>query len=398
MRVLFDWSMNTLLHRALYLILACLVTGLIAPRRASAAAARDYWVYFGTYTGAKSKGIYVSRMDATGKLTEPELAATTVNPTFLATDPGQHFLYAANEINDFQGQKAGGVTAFALDATTGKLTELNEQSSGGEGPCHVSVDATGKTVLVANYTGGSVAALPVQADGSLGPAAAFIQHQGSSIVPKRQTGPHGHYILADPSNRFALACDLGLDKVLIYKLDAKKALLTPNDPPFASLKPGAGPRHLAFAPDGKFVYVIDELDCTLTVFRYKPKRGTLTEIQSVSTLPAGQAMKSNYSCAEVVVHPSGKFLYGSNRGHNTIALFRIDQKTGEVTLVEHTPTGGKTPRNFNLDPSGRFLLAANQDSGNVVVFSIDPDTGHLTPTGQQLEMGSPVAIVFVPVR
>jgi 6-phosphogluconolactonase len=389
--------MNTLLPRALFLILACLVTGLIAPRRASAAGARDCWVYFGTYTGAKSKGIYVSRMDADGKLTEPELAATTVNPTFLATDPRRHFLYAVNEINNFGGQKAGGVTAFALDAKTGKLTELNQQSSGGEGPCHVSVDATGKTVMVANYAGGSVAALPVNGDGSLAPAATFIQHHGSSISP-HQEGPHGHCIFADPVNRFALVCDLGMDKVLIYKLNAKKALLTPNDPPFATVHPGAGPRHLAFHPNGKFVYVIDELDCTLTVFSYDAKHGALTEIQSLSTLPAGETKKSNYSCAEVMVHPSGKFLYGSNRGHNTIVLFRIDEKTGKVTLVEHTPTAGRTPRNFNLDPSGHFLLAANQDTGNVVVFSIDPDTGHLTPTGQQLQMGSPVAIVFVPVR
>ena len=390
--------MNTVLHRAVYLLLALFVSGLIAPRRASAVGGRDYWVYFGTYTGAKSKGIYVSRMDAAGKLSEPELAATSTNPTFLATDRRQRFLYAANEIGNFQGQKAGGVTAFALDDRTGKLTELNEQSSGGDGPCHVSVDATGKTVLVANYGGGSVAALPVQADGSLGVAATFIQHQGSSVNSQRQAGPHGHCIIADPSNRFALACDLGLDKVLIYKLDAKKALLTPNNPPFAPLRPGAGPRHLAFHPNGRFVYVIDELDCTLTVFDYDAKHGALTEIQSVSTLPVGEVKKSNYSCAEIVVHPSGKFLYGSNRGHNTIALFSIDQKTGKVTLVENTPTGGKTPRNFNLDPDGRFLIAANQDSGNVLVYTIDSVSGHLMPTGQQLQMGSPVAIVFVPVR
>ena len=397
---LFHGRMNPLrrIVGSFHLLLALLAAGLIAPRRASATGGRDYWVYFGTYTGAKSKGIYVSRMDATGKLSEPELAATSVNPTFLATDRRQRFLYAANEIGNFQGQKAGGVTAFALDDRTGKLTELNEQSSGGDGPCHVSVDATGKTVLVANYGGGSVAALPVNADGSLGPAATFIQHQGSSVVPQRQAGPHGHCIIADPANRFALVCDLGLDKVLIYKLDAKKALLTPNDPPFAPLKPGAGPRHLAFHPDGKFVYVIDELDCTLTVFDYDAKHGALTEIQSISTLPEGQAMKSNFTGAEVVVYPSGKFLFASTRGHNSIALFRIDEKTGQLTLVEHTPSGGKTPRDISLDPSGRFLLAANQDSGNVVAFSIDLETGHLTPTGQQLELSNPVAIVFVPVR
>lgn len=361
-------------------------------------AGRDYWVYFGTYTGAKSKGIYVSRMDATGKLSAPELAATSVNPTFLATDLHHQFLYAANEINNFNGQRAGAVTAYAFDAVTGKLTELNQQSSGGEGPCHVSVDGSGKTVLVANYGGGSVESLPVRPDGSLGPVGSFFQHEGSSIVPQRQAGPHGHCIVADAAGHYALACDLGLDKVIVYKLNRNKATLTTNDPPFALLKPGAGPRHLAFHQNGKFVYVINELDCTLTVFTYDARHGTLAEIQNLSTLPDGQVKKSNYSCAEVMVHPSGKFLYGSNRGHNSITLFRIDERTGKVTLMDNTPTGGRTPRNFNIDPSGRFLIAANQDSGNVVVFSIDSDTGHLTPTGQQLEIGSPVAVLFEPVR
>lgn len=374
------------------------IAGVLVPSRAVAADAPDYWVYFGTYTGAKSKGIYVSRMDAAGKLTEPKLAATTASPTFLATDPQRHFLYAANEIGNYQGQHAGSVTAYAIDAATGNLTELNQQSSGGDGPCHVSVDATGKTVMVANYNGGSVESLPVHADGSLGAPASFIQHTGSSVNPGRQAGPHGHCIIADPSNRFALTCDLGLDKVLIYQLDAATAKLTPSDPPFATVKPGAGPRHLAFSPNGKFVYVIDELDCTLTVFTYDASHGTLAQIQSLSTLPAGEAMRPNYSCAEVVVHPSGKFLYGSNRGHNTIALFRIDADTGKLTLVEHTSTAGEKPRNFNLDPSGRFLIAANQDSGNVVAFTVNPDTGHLTPTGQQLQIGSPVAVLFVPVK
>jgi 6-phosphogluconolactonase len=390
--------MNSLPYRGPVLFLVILLAGLLAPYRAPAAGAKDCWVYFGTYTGPNSQGIYVSRMDASGKLTAPELVAAATNPTFLATDPQHHFLYAANEIGDFNGQKAGAVTAYSVDSATGKLTELNQQSSGGDGPCHVSVDATGKTVLVANYNGGSVAALPVRADGSLGPAASFIQHEGSSINRQRQAGPHGHCILADPSNHFALACDLGLDKVLIYKLDAANAVLTPSDPPFASVKPGAGPRHLAFHPNGKFVYVIDELDCTLTAFRYDAAHGALTEIENVSTLPADEPMQPNYSCAEVVVHPSGKFLYASNRGHNTIAEFRINSRTGNLTLVGHTSTDGEKPRDFNLDPSGNFLLAANQDSENVVAFSINSRTGELTPTGQQLKISNPVAIVFVPAK
>jgi 6-phosphogluconolactonase len=390
--------MNSLRHLGLGLFPVILLAGLLAPRQAPAADARDYWVFFGTYTGAKSQGIYVSRMDASGKLTAPELAATGTNPTFLATDPQHHFLYAANEFGNFEGQHAGAITAYAVDAEAGKLTQLNQQSSGGDGPCHVSVDATGKTVMVANYNGGSVAALPVHPDGSLGPAASFIQDQGSSIHLPNQSGPHGHCILADPSNHFALVCDLGVDKVFVYKLDPAKATLAPNDPPFAALKPGAGPRHLAFHPSGKFVYVIDELDCTLTAFRYDAAHGALTEIGTFSTLPADEPMQPNFSCAEVVVHPSGKFLYASNRGHNTIAVFRINARTGNLTLVEHAPTDGEKPRCFNVDPSGHFLIAANQDSDNVVIFSINSRTGQLAPTDQQLKIGSPVAIVFVPVR
>ena len=389
--------MKSLPFHAFVSILFCVLAVLVATPRASAAGP-DYWVYFGTYTSGTSKGIYVSRMDANGRLTAPELAATGQNPTFLATDPQHRFLYAANEIGNFQGQHAGGVTAYSLDAASGKLAELNQQSSGGDGPCHISLDATGKTVLVANYNGGSVESLPVRGDGSLGAPATFIQHAGSSVNPDRQAGPHGHCIVTDPANRFALACDLGLDQVLVYKFDAAKSTLTPNDRPFATVKPGAGPRHLAFSPDGKFVYVIDELNCTLTAFSYDAEHGALTEIQAISTLPPNETMKPSYSGAEVMVHPSGKFLYASNRGHNTIALFKIDAATGKLTLVEHTSTQGEKPRAFNLDPTGRFLIAANQDSSEIVIFSINPETGHLTPTGQRLPLGNPVAVAFVPVR
>jgi len=364
----------------------------------SCAAGEDYWVYFGTYTGPKSRGIYVSRMDATGKLSAPEVAAATTNPAFLAVDPKHRFLYAANEIDNYEGHKYGAVSAFTLDAETGRLTALNEQSSVGAGPCHIQVDATGKTLLAANYDGGSVAAFPVKGDGSLAVAASFIQHEGSSVNPQRQAGPHGHCIIPDPANRFALACDLGLDKVLIYKFDAAKAKLTPNNPPFAITRAGAGPRHLAFHPNGNFVYVIDELDCTLTVFRYNAARGALQDIQNISTLPAGTTNQPGFTTAEVVVHPSGKFVYGSTRGHNSISVFSVNKKTGKLALVDNVPSGGKTPRCFNIDPTGRFLLAANQGSGNVVGFSIDADTGRLTPTGQELKIGNPVCVVFVPVK
>jgi 6-phosphogluconolactonase len=391
--------MKSFPSRAIFSVLLSTFALMVAMPRAQAAGA-DYWVYFGTYTSGTSKGIYVSRMDAIGNLTPPELAATGDNPTFLATDPHRRFLYAVNEIGNFHGQHVGGVTAYKIDAATGKLTELDQQSSGGDGPCHISLDATGKTVFVANYNGGSVESLPVRDDGSLGAPASFIQHTGSSVNPDRQAGPHGHCIVTDPANRFALVCDLGLDKVLIYKFDAAKSTLTPNDRPFASVKPGAGPRHLTFSPNGKFVYVIDELNCTLTAFSYDAEHGALTEIQALSTLPPGETMKPNYSGAEVMVHPSGKFLYASNRGHNTIALFKIDNATGKLTLVEHTSTDGEKPRAFNLDPSGRFLIACNQDSSNIAVFSINPDTGHLSSTGQQqlLPLGNPVTIAFVPVK
>ena len=356
----------------------------------------DHFVYVGTYTGAKSKGIYSCRMNSAGQLTSAELAAEITNPTYLAVHPNQKFLYAIGEISKFGDQKAGSVSAFAIDATTGKLTPLNQQSSGGPGPCHIDVDRAGQCVVVANYGGGSVEALPIKADGSLGAPGTFIQHEGTSVNKSRQEGPHGHCIVVDPTQKFALACDLGLDNVLIYKLDPAQATLTPNDPPFAALAPGSGPRHLAFHPNGKFAYVISEMLCTMTAFQWDGSRGALKEFQTISTVP-GQVQKG-FSTAEVYVHPSGKFVYGSNRGHDSIVVYACEEKTGRLTLVEHQATQGKTPRHFALDPSGRFLLAENQDSGSIIVFRIDPKTGKLTPTGQKVEVGSPVCAVFVPVK
>jgi 6-phosphogluconolactonase len=360
---------------------------------AGAGAGKRWGVYFGTYTGPKSKGIYRSTFDPTdGKLGPPELAAEAVNPTFLAVHPSRPLLYAANEIGDFRGRKAGAVSAMAIQAGSGKLTLLNQQSSQGPGPCHVSVDRTGRFVLAANYGGGSVACLPIQSYGRLGAATSFVQHQGSGPNRQRQEGPHAHQILSDPEGGFIFVPDLGLDKILIYRLDRAQGTLLANDPPSASTAPGAGPRHLAFLPDSRFAYAIDELDSTVTVFRYLPALGSLQRLQSVSTLPPG--FHGRNSPAEVAVHPSGKFLYGSNRGHDSIAIFAIDAASGKLRPLGHQPTGGKSPRNFSLDPSGKYLLAANQDSDNVVVFRIDAATGLLHPTGQSLAVPAPVCIVW----
>ena len=353
-------------------------------------------VYFGTYTGEKSKGVYVSRLDmASGALSAPELAGETPSPSYLAIHPTRNFLYAANEVRTFAGKETGSVSAFAIDRTTGKLTALNQESSVGRGPVYLVVDKTGRNVVVSNYGGGSIAVLPLGTDGTLKPASAFIQHTGSSVNPERQRAPRAHSINLDPGNRFAYAADLGLDKVLIYRFDADKGSLTPNDPPFVTVKPGAGPRHFAFHPSGRFAYVINEIDVTLTAFTRDPERGALTAIQTVSTLPAGQDVMPGFSTADVQVHPSGKFLYGSNRGHDSMVVFAIDQNSGRLTYVENEPVLGSTPRGFGIDPTGTYLLAAHQRSDSVAVFRIDQQTGGLTPTGHKIELGSPACVKFV---
>jgi 6-phosphogluconolactonase len=352
-------------------------------------------VYIGTYTSGKSKGIYVSRFDpVTGQLTTPELVATTPSPSFLAIHPGGKFLYAAGESARYEGKAVGVVSAFSRDAKTGQLTLLNQGSPGGVGPCHLAVDSTGKCLLVANYVDGSIAAHPIREDGTLGDLTTRIGHEGSSVNPGRQAGPHAHFILPDPANRFALTCDLGLDQVLVYRLDAAKAKLEANEPPFAAVKPGSGPRHLAFHPSGRFVFLINEMGATITAFAYDASRGVLKELQTVSTLPEGSTAPK--SCAEVQVHPSGRFVYGSNRGDDSLAIFGFDAGIGKLTFVQRQPTQGKTPRHFTLDPTGQWLLAENQDSDSIVVFRVDAKTGLLSPTGQAVSVGSPVCAVFVP--
>jgi 6-phosphogluconolactonase len=350
-------------------------------------------VYVGTYTSHGSKGIYSLRLDLeTGGLERNGEPAETVNPSFLALHPTRRFLYAVNELGESRHDTSGGVSAFAIDPRTGALAVLNRQPSGGAAPCHVSLDAPGRNLLVANYWSGSLRVLPVQADGRLAPATATVQHEGRGPNPERQEGPHAHSINLDPAGRFAFAADLGLDQVLVYRFDPAKGTLTPHDPPVARLAGGSGPRHLAFHPDGRHVYLINELSSTITVFGYDAAAGMLAEQQTVSTLPAG--FEGGNTTAEVAVRADGRFVYGSNRGHDSLAIFAVDATTGRLTPAGHQPTLGKTPRHFAIEPSGRYLLAANQDSDSVAVFRIDAATGGLEPVGRPVSVPSPVCVRY----
>lgn len=367
-----------------------------------------YTLYVGTYTVGEhqeatgSKGIYAFRVaeDINGrpalKITSLGVEAETPNPSFLAADPTGHYLYAVNELSEYKNTAGGAVSAYAMDRKKGTLTYLNDTASRGADPCYISFDKTGHYALVANYTGGSIAAFPVLSDGRVGEASAFIQHSGKGARPDRQEGPHAHWIETTTDNRFAMAADLGLDQVLVYKFDAAKGSLTPNDPAFAKLAPGTGPRHIALSANNKFAYVVDELNSTVTAFTYDAQRGALHYIQTISTLPAGFSGAND--AAEIHVHPNGKYLFASNRGHDSIAVFAIDQHDGELTLVDDFSTLGKTPRNFEIDPSGRFLFAANEDSANIVIFKIDLKNGKLIPTGQTLSVPAPVSLRFVEAR
>ncbi|MDT8303790.1 MAG: lactonase family protein [Sedimentisphaerales bacterium] len=369
----------------------CLITAVFSLATLSTVSAKSLPVYFGTYTGGgnSSKGIYRSMLDlGTGKLSDPVLAAETRNPSFLEIHPDGKFLYAVSESGG-----AGSVSAYAIDSDTGDLKFINIQPSGGAGPCHVSIDHDGKNVLVANYGSGSASVIPIKSNGRLGEPTGFVQHTGSSVNPRRQKEPHAHSINVSPDNRFAFVADLGIDKVMIYKLDTEKGTIENNNPPFAKVKPGAGPRHFVFHPNGKYAYVINELDYTITAFSYKPSSGTLTDIQTITTLPNG--FEGSNSCAEVRVHPNGKFLYGSNRGHDSIAVYRMDSDKGTLTFVEHETTDIKTPRNFNIDPTGKFCLVANQGSNSIVVFRINQKTGALSSTGHKISVGRPVCVRFL---
>jgi 6-phosphogluconolactonase len=388
-RCIFRWQL-------LGVVLLSSISLLLPAARAQQKATSQYLAYVGTYTSKQeSKGIYAYRFDAeAGKLSSIGLAAESSDPSFVAVHPNGKYLYAVNEIDDFSGMKSGAISAFAIDRKNGTLKLLNQVSTHGRGPCHVSVDKTGRWVLVANYGGGSVATFEVQGDGSLSLVKGFVQHSGSSADKERQEAPHAHWIAVSPDNRFAVAADLGLDDVLVYKLDPNTGSLTPNTPPFVAVKPGSGPRHFAFHPNGKFGYVLTEMATTVTAFSWDPRKGSLTAMQTVPTLPKDYSGPTE--AAEIAVHPSGKFLYASNRaGIDTITIFSIDPAKGTLKETGRVSTKGRTPRNFAIDPTGAFLLAANQDSGNVVVFRIDTANGALTPTGDEEKVAAPVSIAFV---
>lgn len=386
-------------------ILPLVVTALAAGSLPAAAAERHVWFGTGTRGESKSEGIYVATFDTTtGALSAPRLAAQASNPSFLALHPSLPVLYAVAEVPDVEGRPGGGVSAFAIDDATGGLTLLNSQSSGGAGPCHVTVDAAGSVALAANYGGGSAICLRLAADGRLEPVTAgspggFMQHAyerepGPGFNAGRQEKPHAHSINPAPDGRFAVVCDLGLDKVFVHALDTAKGVLAPHTA--AVLPAGAGPRHFAFHPGGRFGYAVNELDLTVTALAFDAQAGTLTPVETVSTLPADVTERAGFSTAEVVVHPTGRFVYASNRGHDSIAKYEVDGTTGRLRFRGVEPIRGKTPRNFVLAPGGRFLLAAGQGSDTVTVFAIDEATGGLTFTGTSITVPTPMCIRFRP--
>jgi 6-phosphogluconolactonase len=374
--------MTTCLHPAL-LLLAATSAALAAP-------AADMYVLFGSHGSGPGIGFSVARFDpATGALTVPKLEVEAVQPAFFVIHPDGRHLYTCNS------GSPGGISSYAIDPKTAHLTLVNRVPSGGDEPSYVCLDNTARFILVANYNTGNVAAFALKPDGGIGERTAFVQHTGHSVNPERQTHPYAHSIIIDPTNRFALVADLGTDKLVVYRFDEKTGSLTPNDPPFASVTPGSGPRHVKFHPNGRWVYAINEMGCTVTAFNWDSVRGALSEFQTVPTLPAG--FHGVNTCAEVLVHPNGRFLYGSNRGHNSIAVFAIDAENGRLTPVEHVPTRGKTPRNFAFDPSGSWIVCTNQDSDNAVVFRVDGTTGRLTQTGEPIPVPGPFCERFVPV-
>ncbi|MGD0651027.1 MAG: lactonase family protein [Verrucomicrobiia bacterium] len=359
----------------------------LAPSTANAA---DMYVYFGTHRSGPGIGFSLAHFDTdTGALTKPEFIMEAVEPAFFVIHPDGKHLYTCNS-----GQ-LGSVSAYEIDPKTGRLTLLNQKPAGGADPSYIVLDKTSRYALVANYQGGNIAVLAIKADSSLGERTAFAQHTGSSVNPQRQTRPFAHSIIVDPSNRFVLVADLGVDKVFVYRFNEKDGTLTPNDPPFAAVKPGSGPRHVKFHPNGKWVYLINEIGSTVIGFNWDGTKGTLTEFQTVSTLPEGFTNTS--TCAELEIHPNGKFLYGSNRGHDSIIVFAVDQATGKLTLVEHVSSQGKTPRNFAFDPTGRWIICSNHGSNNAVVFRVNETTGKLTQTGQPVEVPYPFCERFLPV-
>jgi 6-phosphogluconolactonase len=344
-----------------------------------------------TYVGGYGPGINAFRFhSANGRLTRIGMAVETPAASYLVVHPNGHYLYAVNEM----GKNDDSISAFAIDPKSGKLKLLNTVSSRGSSPCHLSIDKTGRFLAVANYANGSVAVFPIGTDGKLGEASGFDQHHGSSVNPNRQKGPHAHCVVFSPDNRFLLSADLGADKIFVYRFDAAAGAISPNTPPAFDVHPGAGPRHLEFHPNGRWVYLIDEMASTVELLHYDPASGSLDGGQTVSTLPA--SFTGSTTSAEIALNAAGSVLYASNRGHDSLALFHIDPERGLLTFMEHASALGKTPRYFTLDPTGGYMLVANQDSDNLVVFTVHPTTGELRPSGPMVEkLQKPSSIVFV---
>jgi 6-phosphogluconolactonase len=353
----------------------------------------SYFVYVASQTPDASKGIYAYRFSPkTGRLTSIGRVAELAGASFLATDPHHRVLYVASEAGETPGS-SGFLSSYAIDRGSGALKLLNKAEMAG-GPCHLSVDKTGTILFVANYGNGTVASFALNADGSIGKQTGFDQHTGKGPNPQRQEGPHAHAAVLSPDSRFLFVPDLGLDQIKIYRVDPAKATFTPNNPSFASVNPGLGPRHLVFAPGGKFAYVVCEMGSSVVAFAYDPGKGSLTPVQTISTLPAD--FKGIDSSAEVDISPSGRFLYASNRGNDSITVFAVDPNGGTLTKLSVVPTQGKVPRNFALDPTGKYLLAANQKSNTLVAFAVDQTTGLPRPTGQVLDVEEPLCVLFVP--
>ena len=360
-------------------------------------AAGKYIAYVGTYTGgpSNSKGIYGLQADSNGHFKSLGLEAEVTSPSFVATDPNHRFLYAVTERMG-RGNSTSYVSSYAIDPATGALRFLNRVPTNGKSSAHLAVDRTGRWLLVASYGSGSVASFALKSDGSIGEMVDFHQHSGSSVNPKRQKGPHPHEVVRSPDNRFLFVPDLGLDKLFSYRLNTNTGKLTPNNPGFTAILPGFGPRHLIFGRSGKFAYLLGEMGSKVIALSYDAAHGKLTPIQTIGTIPVD--FKKENNSAELALDASGRFLYASNRGNDSVSLFSIDSRTGLLKLVQIEPSGGQTPRSIAIDPSGRYLLAANQDSNRIVVFNRDQHSGHLAPDGEVLDLPSPVCILFVPLN
>jgi 6-phosphogluconolactonase len=375
-------------------VLLVLITGLVS---AQTKTAHKYVLYVGTYTERGSKGIYAFNFDsANGRMTPLGLKAELANPSFVTLSPDGQFLYAVSEVDNFQGRHSGGVAGYRTDAASGGITLLNQTPSIGEGPCHLSIDKTGKFLLVANYDSGSVSSFALEPDGKVGKVASFVQHLGASVDPERQKGPHAHFIETTADNKLVIAADLGLDQLLLYKFNAADGSLGASSPPHANVRAGEGPRHFVFSPNQKYVYVVTELDSSVSTLTFDAQQGKLEQKQTLSAIP--KDFKGKSDAAEIQIDAKGKFLYVSTRGPDSIAVFKISPTDGTLTMVQTVPSGGKTPRYFAIDPSGKFLLAGNQDSDSIVTFRISQKTGKLLKVGEAVSVISPVSFAFLKMK